>query len=215
MFLLLSFLVLVTEPVTPAPDLFAAAGRIEDAVTERPICSAALIAPDIVVTAAHCVSEAPSAPRAFRVSEDTAVSVIRFVRHPLYKEFGDSRRLRFDIAVGVLSESVDIYTSPPLALGEDAVHGEGLYIVSWPRGWERPRQRRCAVIEGTVPGVVTLGCRVRGGESGAPLLRLTEDGVELVAILNSTARQNGRSVALASDVRLRIPALLDSLRTTP
>ena len=71
------------------------------------------------------------------------------------------------------------------------------------------------MIEGQVPGVVALGCRVRGGESGAPLVRLTDQGVELVAIVNSTARIEDKDVALAADVRLRVEPLVDQLAKSP
>lgn len=199
-------------------DLFTAAGRIEDE-NGRAICSASMIGPDIIVTAAHCVSERSERSLHFRLGTTQGIDPIpvkQIERHPLYDGFDRFRRLRFDVAVGVLTAEISISHAKQFDLGENAVIGEGLYIISWPRGsGERPRQRRCVVIEGEIQGVVTLGCRVRGGESGAPLVRLTDEGVELVAIINSTAKQNGQSVALASDVRLRIPPLLDALQATP
>ncbi len=75
---------------------------------------------------------------------------------------------------------------------------------------EAPRQRKCQVIAG-VEGLVTLGCAVLGGESGAPVLRETDDGLELVAIISSRTRQFFRPVAQASDVRLRLQPLFDEL----
>ncbi len=208
----LSVLVLLALSGPASAELFAAAGRIEDPETRRG-CSAALIGPDVIVTAAHCVLEEKA--RVFRLAPGTQtepIAVDRIVVHPLYSDFHDQRlrRLRFDIAVGRLSAPVEPKTVESFPLGDEAQVGEGLFLVSWRLG-PRPRERRCLVIEGEVPGIVALGCRVRGGESGAPVLRLTEDGPELVAIVNSTARQNGRSIAIAADVRLRIAPLLDRL----
>lgn len=204
--------------VEPAcADLFAAAGRIENRES-RGGCSAALIGPDLFVTAAHCVPEGDGQDYVFRLGDATQtepVSVDRIVVHPLYSDFHGQRlrRLRFDIAVGRLSAPIDPAAVKAFDLGDEARIGEGLFLASWRLGdTTRPRERRCLVIEGEVPGVVTLGCRVRGGESGAPVLRMTEDGVELVAIINSTAQQGSRSVAFAADVRLRIPPLLDRLQ---
>ena len=205
---------------TADADRFEPAGRIEDASAEG-TCSAALIAPDIIVTAAHCVSEDASQTYLFRLGSGEGsrpIHITRIVIHPLYESFRDQafRRLRFDIAVGRLAEPVESGQVAPFVLGDEARLSEGLFIVSWPRGsGPRPRARRCFVIEGQVPAVVTLGCRVRGGESGAPLLRLTANGVELVAIVNSRAEQGGQAVALASDVKLRIEPLLDRLNETP
>lgn len=213
----LAFL-LVLCCVQPAyADLFTAAGRIESRESGGG-CSAALIGPDVIVTAAHCVGEGDDRDYVFRLGAATRTELVpvdRIVVHPLYSDFHRQRlrRLRFDIAVGRLSAPIDPVTVKAFQLGDEARIGEGLFLASWRLGnTPRPRERRCLVIEGEVPGVVTLGCRVRGGESGAPVLRMTEDGVELVAIVNSTAQQGSRSVAFAADVRLRIPPLLDRLQ---
>ena len=214
---LLSLILAILLSGAAHAELFDAAGRIEN-VGSQGTCSAALIAPDVILTAAHCVSEDESEILLFRLGKSEGFEPIRIERiviHPLYKSFQSQRfrRLRFDIALGRLSRPVNQSDAIPLLLGDEASLGEGLFVVSWPRGsGPRPRQRRCVVIEGRIPAVVTLGCRVRGGESGAPLVRLTERGIELVAVINSHADQGGQSVALASDARLRIAPLLERLR---
>jgi hypothetical protein len=213
-FLLLSGIALPLE----AQD-FAAAGRIENSQTGG-TCSAALIGPDIIVTAAHCVSEENAQIYSFRSSlpDSKPVQVERIVVHPFYRDFITQRlrRLRFDIAVGRLEAPLADRSVTPFPLGDVARTGEGLFLASWrAQSGPRPRLRRCLVIEGQVPGVVALGCRVRGGESGAPLVRLTDQGVELVAIVNSTARIEDKDVALAADVRLRVEPLVDQLAKSP
>ncbi len=214
-FLVFIFLLCLCGPVWA--ELFEAAGRIENAATEG-TCSASLIAPDVIVTAAHCVSEEDLENLFFRLGKPEGsepILIDRIVVHPLYESFKSQRirRLRFDIALARLSTPVDRTDALPLALGDAAALGEGLFVVSWPRGsGPRPRQRRCVVIEGQVPAVVTLGCLVRGSESGAPLLRLTENGAELVAVINSRSELAGKSVALASDARRRVLPLLQRLR---
>lgn len=215
-----AFLFFLVAFVLPAQaNDFLASGRIENPSTGG-TCSAALIAPDIIVTAAHCVSNEVAQEVKFRsgVPGSELVQVERFVVHPFYRAFITQRfrRLRFDIAVGKLAVPSPDISVVPFQLGDVARPGEGLFLASWrAHGGPRPRLRRCVVIEGQVLGVVTLGCRVRGGESGAPVLRLTSDGVELVAVVNSTARIEGRDVALAADVRLRIDPLLVQLSQNP
>lgn len=211
---------LIFAPTLAWADLFAAAGRLVH--KERgSLCSAVLIEPSVVVTAAHCVPKGDARLVSFELpSGETRdlVPIERFVIHPFYADFQEQRyrRLRFDIAVGQLSEPIDSSDMKPASLGGEARVGEALFIASWPRGsGPRPRQRRCFVIDGVVPAVVTLGCRVRGGESGAPLFRLVEGGAEMVAIINSRAAQGQQDVSLAADVRLRIRPLLDALRRTP
>lgn len=199
-------------------DLFSAAGRIEN-VTGTGGCSASLIAADVIATAAHCVREGVDESYQFRLNGQSAtVLVERVVVHPLFQQFEGQRfrRLRFDMAVARLATPVEPKVAKPFELAAKAELGEGLFLASWPNPrWERARERRCVVIDGGPPSVVTLGCRVRGGESGAPVLRLTESGMELVAIVNSTARQGSRSVAFASDVFERIPVLLERLLQNP
>ncbi len=69
-----------------------------------------------------------------------------------------------------------------------------------------PRQRACEVVDG-IEGLVTVACAVAGGESGAPLLRKIQAGLELVAVLSSSSSQGQQPVGLASDVALRLPPL--------
>jgi len=58
---------------------------------------------------------------------------------------------------------------------------------------------------------VTLACEVQGGESGAPVLRKVDDGLELVAVVSSRSRLGNQPVALASNIRLRVPPMVDLL----
>lgn len=201
--------------VPASADPFKAAGRIEN--DGGGTCSASLIQPDVIVTAAHCLRQGDGPDYVFRLGGNVDVEPIRLQRvvvHPHYTSFRNQRvlRLRFDIAIAQLSSPVDPAVAVPFEIGAEAEAGEGLFLASW-RGIERPRPRtrRCVVIDGAIPSVVTLGCVVRGGESGGPVLRLQDDGAELVAVINSRSRQGDRSVALAANARSRIQPLLDML----
>lgn len=179
-------------------------------------CSAVLIAPDVVATAAHCANGTPE-DVIFRPGDKRGgrlFPVTRYQPHPFYDEQSAriEWRFRFDIAVAKLAEPVPPARAEPMPLGDDAKIGETLFIVSWRGVDDRMRQRACPVIDG-MPGLVTLGCAVLGGESGAPVLRKTDEGLELVAIISSRATQLQQPVAQASDVRLRIPPLLQALNT--
>ena len=217
---LLPVLSLILSTSIASANPFAAAGRIENPESGG-TCSAALVQPDVIVTAAHCVTGIETQKLNFRLGDgkqSPTYPTTSVVVHPLYEAFSEQRfrRLRFDIALIRLSRPVPDQAATPFRLAEVAEEGEGLFLASWRAGeGSRPRQRRCLVIKGEVPGVVTLGCRVQGGESGAPVLRLTSDGMELVAIINSQARQGRQPVAYAADVRLRIVPLLERLETSP
>ena len=196
-----------------AADQTSGVGRIENTNTGGG-CTAALIAPDLVVTAAHCGGrgEHPSGI-VFRPGDGRpgTYPVTRVVRHPLYDRQSPrvEWRLRFDLAVAVLEAPVPEDRAKPFPTGDDARVGEVLHVYSWREG-PRPRQRPCPTLEG-IAGLVTLGCRVQGGESGSPVLRITEDGLEIVAVISSRGRILAQPVAQASDVRLRLPPILDIL----
>lgn len=204
--LVLSSLPALAESPIPA------AGRME-IVGRGATCSASLIRPDVIATAAHCVI---NHDQVFRPGDGLAGSIFLIedkAIHPLYDQTKNriEWKIRFDIAVGRLAKPVPADRASPLPIGEDAKPGETLLIVSWRRdGSKLPRQRPCDVLAGD-DGLVTLGCRVQGGESGAPVLRKTDDGYELVAIVSSSTRRLDQPVAKASNVRLRLPPLLDEI----
>ena len=194
-----------------------AAGRIDDTQTGGS-CSGVLIAPGIVATAAHCISAYANGADVAGVTfvatpPASPVRVIEAVVHPLYDP--DSIRIewkfRFDIGLVKLAETDVESDIDPMPIGEDARPGETLFRVSWRASdGARPRQRACPVLSVGLEGLVTLGCKVVGGESGAPVLRRTESGdLELVAIISSRSRLLDQPIAQASNVRLRLPPLLD------
>ncbi|MCV6594049.1 MAG: S1 family peptidase [Silicimonas sp.] len=215
MILRLVFLMVMALPLRAEPGL-EAAGRLE-IVGRGGTCSGVLVAPDLIATAAHCIT---GTDQVFRVGDGLSGAIFlveRLAKHPLYEQSGARAewKYRFDIALGQLARPVPGARATPLPLGDEARPGETLLLVSWKRdGTDRPRLRDCAVVEGA-SGLVTLGCKVEGGESGAPVLRRTATGFELVAIISSRLQRNGRHLAQASDVRLRLPPLFDELRARP
>lgn len=209
---LLWFVVLATSAIA---DPVVAVGRLEHA--DRPgTCTAALVQPDIVLTAAHCVRGKDPANYTLRVSDQLGhdpIPVRSFVLHPLYEQSkGNVRwRLRFDLAIAQLEKPVTGVRPFPLATGDEVALGEQLLLISWRRSdGERPVQRQCNVIDG-IEGLVTLDCPVRGGESGAPVLRATDTGFELVAVISSKQRRPDKVVAVATDVRLRLSPMLNAV----
>ena len=210
-------LCLTTGLAAQAQGTITAAGRLE-IVGRGGTCSAALIEPDVIATAAHCIT---GTDQVFRPGDGLAGAIFLvegFVKHPLYEQTSAriDWKLRFDIAVGRLAKPVPPDRAVPLSIGEEARPGETLFLVSWRRdGTREPRQRACVVLEG-IEGLVTLDCPVEGGESGSPVLRKTADGFELVAIVSSKGRWVDRPVAQASDVRLRLSPIVEELNeTTP
>lgn len=210
----IALLFLVTTPAWAEEDI-SAAGRLE-LVGRGGTCSAVLVAPDLIATAAHCVI---GRDQVFRPGDGLSKAILlvsRFVTHPLYDQASLRLewKLRFDIAVGRLAKPVPQDRAHPLPIGDEAQPGETLLLVSWRNdGTAKPRKRFCKVLDG-VDGLVTLDCPVQGGESGAPVLRKAGDGYELVAIVSSKARHINQPVAQASNVRIRLQPLFDELNNS-
>lgn len=214
---MLRCLLLVLMLAAPAgADPLDAAGRLENPDTGGG-CSAVLVEPDVVLTAAHCVPvDGVTNSQVFRLGDalnhpPTALTARAI--HPLYGE-ATSRtewRFRFDLAAVRLAEPVPPEVATPIEPGPEARVGERLFLLSWKdRTRPRPRQRACEVIPG-IRGLITLACDVRSGESGAPVVRKTDDGVELVGIVSSRSRQFNQPTAQASNVWIRLAPLLDIL----
>ena len=195
-------------------DPIPAAGRIESAASPG-TCSAVLIEPDLVLTAAHCLGD-DVAGMSFRPGKGETGPVFGFAAssaHPFYDpdQTRPNWKVRFDIRAGRLVEPVPGWVAAPLPIGQPATVGERLFLISWRRSdGPLPRQRACPVLSGPT-GIVTLGCAVEGGESGAPVLRKTEDGLELVAIVSSRSTVLNQPVALATNASLRVQPILDLL----
>ncbi len=216
------FLWTVALAATASADTIPAAGRLEDA-QRGTTCSASLVAADIVLTAAHCVAKYRNAenegsiPLVFRPGTGEYAEpypIDRIVLHPLYDRVNDPRHwsLRFDLAAVHLARPVPPDVAEPLNAGPEARIGERLFIVSWrAQNARQPRQRACQVMPGA-RGLVTLACKVSGGESGAPVLRMGDNGLELVAVLSSRGQFLQQPVAQASNVALRLPPLLAAFK---
>ncbi len=201
-FIALQIWLLFWAPLSAQVWIPSAAGRIEN--IENPMtCSAYLLRQDLVVTAAHCVQTGQKKYR-FRPAEanfgSQTVLINQVLRHPRYVLGGSGfARQRYDIAIGVLEAPVPTKRRQSVKIGGPARIGEILQIESWrPTDGVSPKRRPCRVIAGVDAFQVTLACAVRGGESGAPVLRLGEGGPELVAIVTARARHQGQDVALAA-----------------
>ncbi|WP_167766855.1 trypsin-like serine peptidase [Jannaschia formosa] len=179
--------------------------RIENS-EEAGTCTAAPLAPDLIVTAAHCLAPGREGYRA-QPTAGAAQGIVRVHPHPVFALAPPGPvRFRFDVALAELAAPLG---SAPLPVGPPPVPGERLAIETWRRGEPAPQRRGCAVLAAPA-GAVVLDCAVGTGHSGAPVLRETGEGAEIVAVLVATLTFEGRPAALGVALQDRLEVLLQA-----
>ena len=179
-------------------------GRIESTAVAGS-CSAVLLDRSLVMTAGHCVRPDRNW-YIFRPGDGDFPGVTheidQVIRHPKYESMPRSlARQKYDIALAWLVRPVPERRLAPISMGEPARNGERLSIESWRQdGTQSPSRQSCVVIDG-FEEQVTLACEVAIGDSGAPVLRRGQNGMELVAIVTTRAKLGDKAVALATNAK--------------
>lgn len=211
-------LLLSGGPGAGAEDLPAAVGRISYGDAPAPgaaICSGTLVAPDLVLTAGHCLRGAAEDPASIRfdagwsggkpAARRRGATVILLEGTPAAGMAG----LPEDVALLVLDAPFPPEAVAPLPLMDPA--GSSFTLIAFRRDApdQPPRHDICATVI-TVPGLLGLGCAVVSGNSGAPLLTREGTGWRIVAVMVAASRAGPvRSWAALppAALRQRIPAI--------
>lgn len=204
------------DPDAAAP--YAAIGRLN--VAGRRFCTATLIAPDRIVTAAHCLyhprSRAPVPLSELRFvagfHRGEYVALREVVAAAVLPGFEIGARasldgVREDLAVLVLDRPVSdarVTLFEPAPFGPDPVT-----IISYARDRSQaPSIQGPCIVRTAEAGIVALDCPVNFGVSGAPVLAGPAGARDLVAVVSAIgATDAGDEVALVVPVAGRMPEL--------
>ena len=196
-----------------------AVGRLE--IGEGGFCTATLIAPDLVLTAAHCVVDGrqktdPSLLQ-FRAGLRDGVAVaergIAAIAVPRqYRRMPDGHiaDVLFDVALLRLSEPITSTQADPFVLHEGAVRGREISVTSYgqDRAEALSRQERCNIVAED-RSLMAFDCQVTFGSSGAPVFVKHGDRGRILSII-SRGKRRGEGVV---SVGMRLPELVATLKS--
>ncbi|WP_299830600.1 serine protease [uncultured Roseobacter sp.] len=174
--------------------LWLAVGGINSTSPEKSAtCTGTLIAPDLVLTAAHCAGGTAKRTRQRHFilgkTRDAAAiyrgSVQRDV-HPAYPFAKGNTRFKYDVAVLRLDTPLpaDLVTPLPLFQPDRQISGP-LALMGYNRGGKERLAGRfnCPVIPEDDHDVIVIDCEVVSGNSGGPVLAQVDGDWHLVGVI--------------------------------
>lgn len=188
-------------------------------------CTGALIAPDLVLTAAHCLYDRKTGARTpddlitfqagWRNGRAEAYrGVRRAVAHPdyLYSGAGELDRVAFDLALIELDQPILLPQLAPYATDIRPGTGSAVSVVSYAkdRSDVPSIEEGCAVLAADAEALV-LTCDIDFGSSGAPVFALRDGQVRVVSVISAKAEFAGRKVALAVPLERPLAELMEAL----
>ncbi|MEP6066683.1 MAG: trypsin-like serine protease [Paracoccaceae bacterium] len=190
-------------------------------------CTGALIAPNLVLTAAHCLFEKDSGSRVnaseieflagWRNGRASAYrSVRKAVTHPEYHFGGqlDSKAVRFDLALLELAHPIRNGRIEPFPTAHHPIEGDRVGVVSYAKDRsEAPSLQEVCQVLGHREGVLVTSCTVDFGSSGAPIFTFKDGRAQIVSVVSAKANMEGKNVSLGTALNSPLETLFEELKS--
>jgi protease YdgD len=191
---------------------WGAVGRLD--IGGKGFCTGALIAPNLVLTAAHCLYDrdtgSPVEPGRieFRAGFRNGWSAAsrkarRAMPHPGYHfdPAAGAAQSRNDLALVELDQPIGSSGVRPFETAPEVGTGAQVSVVSYAVGRsEAPALENACGVLGQERGVFVLTCDVDFGSSGAPIFQMEGGIARIVSVVSAKGQLGGRRVALGTSL---------------
>lgn len=192
---------------------------------DRGFCTGALIAEDLVLTAAHCLFDKETGARVdpatiqflagWRNGRAAAYrGVKKAIAHPEYVYGGHENvdRVQYDVALLQLDQPIRLPSIKPFEMDERPARGDEVGVVSYAQDRaEAPSLQQVCHVLRRQEAMLILSCDVDFGSSGAPIFSVKDGVARMVSVVSAKAEVDGQKVALGTPLAAPVALLREKL----